>query len=1095
MEARVTGIHLLRFCGMYVAETIDQSVDRARTMVLVLGQQAAHKGARRSTPTRTMKSVLRGLEQRAQEANAETDTATVSPASQTSSDEAATTHEQLAELKLLSRVELATNALSPPTVVVEPQSNEDGSPHERRDTGRVGKSMFTTLLGSSRALACPEQPLAITTATSLGSSTSSALPSPALSPRSATERFRRASTLPTLCEEPLEEAAPPIEERGGDGMATRVKAAMATATDRRPEVEGDSGEEGDSADDSASESEEEGGAFAQMLTQLAGDFDLLTLAVADITARRLDKVRAALLCGEAAPSAPVSGEPETVEERAESSHPEPPVRSPRSRMRRIRTVVAVDTLRMLLERFGNERISREIASAIRLIFEQYAHESGVEPLRHAPATLTSRNIARVVLQARQALVHDAEAQQLITNRRSPSSPTRQQQRRPTQQQVRTRARTTSTSTEKISVGVSLSSSPHSPTKGVADNGRPLSPQRRSILASEGHHVLMQEKISSFQYRGASSSGLSLFKVRRDGGAEVEAAATRRLKAAAFSKEQARKAGFSFVDYTTTQPSGLYYSASLVTHTTTSPRILGRSARAASDEPLEREHLVRSAGPSGLHERREREPLVAVRSEELHDRLVALEQRLQAHDVDVALARRAVHRVRRALGFPRAVQERDDVEEAPAGRCVQRVRRAAFAPVRVQEPNNVEVPDARCAVHRRRRPPGRAVRVQELHDREAHVARAPADRLARETLGAVREQELQHREVAVVCGAVHRFRRAALVAVRVQERDNVEVPVARSVVHRVRRAAVASVVVQEANDCEVPVLRRAVDRARRGAFRAARVQIRDDSRVSVRRGGVHREAHDVEVAVARRVVHRARGERVAARVQPAHELCIPTRRDGVHLLWRERDALVRAVVCQPVHEREIRRGELHCERHELWLPLHWRRMPAVRAALQQVESLERHGTALHVGGCERVVDVAVAGGGLVPLHLQQHFEHAGIALRDCSVEQPTTPHGEGAAAYGGLGAHPPRELEHQQWVSGQERGDVTPEVGRRERQQRGRGWVAGGRGHRSWSLERLCWCFRGLLGEWQPFFLLGRSVQWCLGNLPLGKCMRICMLIR
>lgn len=466
-----------------------------------------------------MKSVLRGMELRAQEANASEDDAGVTCASQVSSAEAATTHEQLAELKLLSRGELgkSTNAVPSPTVVMETHTNEDDSRHARQDTGKVEMSTRSALTSQEQLL------------------------SPALSLRGGTERFRRASSLSTLCEEPLEDATAPIEECGNDDTTPRVEAAMTPASDCGPECDGDNVDERESAEeDGDSDSDEEGGVFAQMLSQLGSNPDRLVLSVGDITARRLDKVHAALLSNETA-----SGDPETVDERFKSPQPEAVVvLSPRSHMRRIRTVIAVDTLRLLLERFGNERVRRATTSAIRLVFDQYARESSVESLRYAPATVTSRNIARVVLLTRQALVRDADAHQLNNSRRSTlSSPTKPQQRRLTQSQVPTLARTSAASNERASVHArtSSSSSPRSPTN---DTGfRPLSPQRRSILASEGHHVLLQEKISAFQYRGTSSSGLAPFKVRRDGGAEVEAAAMRRLRAATFSKEHARKTGF------------------------------------------------------------------------------------------------------------------------------------------------------------------------------------------------------------------------------------------------------------------------------------------------------------------------------------------------------------------------------------------------------------------------------------------------------------------------------------------------------------------------------------------------------------------------
>lgn len=507
----------------------------------------------------TMKSVLRGIEARAEAARSKCDTEEAA-ASEVRTETAATAHEQLAELKLLSRVDLDSTALSQRS---ESQRGDGDAGHpERRDTGRVEKSTFTALLGMSRALGARQQPPAPphSIVTRPCTSTLSAPASPSTtpastSPRGVSERLRRGNTLPTLSEESFEDAACPIEEDNGDDEAPEIDSvehrdratlnqqgncedtAAPQANDRQPENP-DSDD-----DDDGSDSE----AFVQMLSQLSGDYEQLTLSLTDLTARRLTRVRAVLLCGEAAPTAPASDGPETADEtadeRAESSEsPWNPLRSSRSQMRHIRTVVAVDTLRMMLERHGQERACREIASAIRHVFDQYARESGVEPLHHAPAVLTSRNIARVVLLARQALAREeGPPPQLTSSQRSraPSSTSRQHQRCHQQQQTRSPA----AGSGRAPSSSAASASPRSPSKTVVESNRSLSPQRRSILASEGHHVLIHEKISSFQFRGTNTSGLALFKVRRDGAAEVEAAATRRLKSTTYSKERARKSGF------------------------------------------------------------------------------------------------------------------------------------------------------------------------------------------------------------------------------------------------------------------------------------------------------------------------------------------------------------------------------------------------------------------------------------------------------------------------------------------------------------------------------------------------------------------------
>lgn len=460
------------------------------------------------------------------------------------------TSEQLAELRLLSRVE---HDGSPSGSFTSGGDGEDGDEeeqrHERRDTGRVEKkSMFTALLGSA-AKVMATQPVSA----SPPSSSSGVISAPAPKNITTPERFRRGSTLPTLCEELFEEECDVVPgDEDEDEIAILERSASFDSPDafggRRPSslrcvsgiqdqmTEAEPEDAGSEDDDEEGEDEE---AFAHMLSQLPSDYELLALSCSDLTTRRLDRVRAALTSQLPDPvMKTTSGTEERVE--ASESFGNPAV----FKMRQTRTVVAVDTLRMLVQRHGTERVVWAVTSAVRQVFRKHALETGIDLLAQAPIVVTSSNITRVALDVRQVLMSDnRDSKANSSNQRRCSTPSTGPNMKLHQQSESVRAGATGRSQPSQNQSRSprgATGSPSSHHSSAISPSSPLTPQPRSILASDGAHVLIQEKISAFQYRGTSGSGLSSFRIRRDGVAKVEAAAVRRQRSIAYGNEQTRK---------------------------------------------------------------------------------------------------------------------------------------------------------------------------------------------------------------------------------------------------------------------------------------------------------------------------------------------------------------------------------------------------------------------------------------------------------------------------------------------------------------------------------------------------------------------------
>lgn len=480
-----------------------------------------------------MKSVLRSIALRIED---QSDDVNDSRPSVSVATVKSTSEQQLAELKLLSRVE---HDVSPSGSFTSGEhDDEEEQRRERCDTGQVEKkSMFTALLESANILV--DQPSASASSSSGTVSTSA--------PKITTpERFRRGSTLPTLCEESFAEECDVREdeiailERSASCDSPDVSVCrspgslcnMSTFQNQMPEAEPED-EDPEQDDDEA---------FAHMLSQLPRDFELLALSSNDLTTQRLERVRAALTLQHPEFIADTSSDPEQRVEASESIN-----YLAVFKMRRTRTAVAVDTLRMLVQRHGGEKVMRAITSAVRQIFKEHALETGIDPLAQAPIVITSSNITRVALEARDALMGDDRLLKTNNNHQrrcsaSSSAPSQKSQR---QTELRSPspvriAASGKSQPNQLRSPRGAAGSPAFREASVFPSTSPLTPQPRSILASDGVHVLMQEKISAFQYRGTSGSGLSSFKVRRDSVTKVEAAAVRRQRSIAYGNEQTRK---------------------------------------------------------------------------------------------------------------------------------------------------------------------------------------------------------------------------------------------------------------------------------------------------------------------------------------------------------------------------------------------------------------------------------------------------------------------------------------------------------------------------------------------------------------------------
>eukprot|EP00644_Phytophthora_capsici_P010926 jgi/Phyca11/104743/e_gw1.9.559.1 len=147
----------------------------------------------------------------------------------------------------------------------------------------------------------------------------------------------------------------------------------------------------------------------------------------------------------------------------------------------VRTLVSLDMLQLLSRRLGVQPVQDAVSRAM----EHTSESDEIDSIVNSIALLTSSNIAAAVLEAR----------------RESSSPPYS----------------------------SISSPPRCVT--------PRNPavDRRSILAKEGVHVLMQEKVMSFDHRGQANA-LPAFRVRGASASLTDSAAKRRQRGLQYANE-------------------------------------------------------------------------------------------------------------------------------------------------------------------------------------------------------------------------------------------------------------------------------------------------------------------------------------------------------------------------------------------------------------------------------------------------------------------------------------------------------------------------------------------------------------------------------
>lgn len=224
----------------------------------------------------------------------------------------------------------------------------------------------------------------------------------------------------------------------------------------------------------------------EMLKHLSrGQFDSLALTPDDVTVHKLKRVHAAL-------------------SKAQSSTTNMPY---------VRALVSIDMLQLLLRRVGVQKVRDAVSRAMLSTNER---DESIEPI----ALLTSSNIAAIVLKARRELspATPSEVSPQIPRRASLVTGKKQLHRSP-------RASPRSYS------------SPASPVSSSSQCGTPRSPvaHRRSILAKEGIHVLMQEKIMFFDQRGRANT-LPAFRVRGASATLSDSAAKRRQRGLQYANE-------------------------------------------------------------------------------------------------------------------------------------------------------------------------------------------------------------------------------------------------------------------------------------------------------------------------------------------------------------------------------------------------------------------------------------------------------------------------------------------------------------------------------------------------------------------------------
>jgi hypothetical protein len=403
--------------------------------------------------------------------------------------------QQLAELQLLTRADHVGMERGPllvrsdTTLMLEiaEESSDDDVQETRADT--ADSSSFTARLAASRRLARTSS----TTAESPSNGSADGRPD---SPRHDLPILEswpsRTTTLPTLCEE----ADDPATDDGPEENAQVYKGDGCQTHGPTEAFHVETGGEKDCAIRQE--------AFEQMLEQLPYDANSLTLSIAHLSPQNLLRVRDAIAqC--MALTTNRGGQEE----------------SPLPRMRIVRTMLAIDTLRLFWLRYGRDEVIEAVTNTIRRMDEQCVSDQA-----HSRGVLTARNITRVVLLVRDSLTSQAVQSQVDNNTAERSSPSRSRRGHGTP------SKSCSASPSSWHTCRSPSSSyPSSPSY----RGHSSSSPRRSILASDGTHVLMSEKLAMYQHRG-DMNRLPSFKVRRQSDDTAEEAMKRRQRSIQYSSQ-------------------------------------------------------------------------------------------------------------------------------------------------------------------------------------------------------------------------------------------------------------------------------------------------------------------------------------------------------------------------------------------------------------------------------------------------------------------------------------------------------------------------------------------------------------------------------
>nr|CCA16224.1 AlNc14C19G2004 [Albugo laibachii Nc14] len=259
-----------------------------------------------------------------------------------------------------------------------------------------------------------------------------------------------------------------------------------------------------------------GSAFNAMLRDLCNDIMYFSLRMCDVTHTKLCKISSALkVCREKSldeSNSITEGDGDfSSSEDSQCSH---------QCMQITRVAIAVDTIRLLLSRYDERKVVAALTTSTRKVLNRFTLESGVEPLVGFPATLTTTNIATVLLDARRLLV----LQNSSSNGQWMSMQSRKNVKK---SETRSPKQASADRNGKVHIGSHKDTGTTHPSPQSA---------KRSILHRDGDHILLKEHLFRYQSRPKAQYGLSNFKISSQPNDTSSTAAIRRQKAMQFSKK-------------------------------------------------------------------------------------------------------------------------------------------------------------------------------------------------------------------------------------------------------------------------------------------------------------------------------------------------------------------------------------------------------------------------------------------------------------------------------------------------------------------------------------------------------------------------------